>query len=207
MFAARTKHPEEEAPQPSPPTASPAPAPLRSPPCFSHYPHHRSPAATPTLSSSVTPKCGRVHASIGTVVCFAARSVQRGRICFFALACGLQVKVAQHLRFFTRSQLVWSSVSQTVPRPAIWWASCARQVRPCELTTGPSTFTHGSERGLAPHPAPSDRHGQGACGPALGRAHRRMSPPARDELHVLSVCDRALIPLLDELRDQRPRRA
>ena len=123
------------------------------------------------------------------------------------LACGLQVKVAQHLRFFTRSQLVWSSVSQTLPRPAIWWASCARQVRPCELTTGPSTFTHGSERGLAPHPAPSDRHGQGACGPALGRAHRRMSPPARDELHVLSVCDRALIPLLDELRDERGRRA
>ena len=79
--------------------------------------------------------------------------------------------------------------------------------RPCELTTGPSTFTHGSERGLAPHPAPSDRHGQGACGPALGRAHRRMSPPARDELHVLSVCDRALIPLLDELRDERVRRA
>ena len=104
-------------------------------------------------------------------------------------------------------QTVGSSVSHTLPRPAIWWASCARQVRPCELTTGPSTFTHGSERGLAPHPAPSDRHGQGACGPALGRAHRRMSPPARDELHVLSVCDRALIPLLDELRDERARRA
>ena len=33
-----------------------------------------------------------------------------------ALACGLQVKVAQHLRFLTRSQLVGLSLSQTLSR-------------------------------------------------------------------------------------------
>jgi len=46
---------EEEAPPPSPPTASPSPVSLPSPPSFSQYPHHRSPAATLTLSSLVTP--------------------------------------------------------------------------------------------------------------------------------------------------------
>ena len=70
---------EEEAPPPSPPTASPSPVPLPSPPSFSHHPHHRSPAATLTLSSLVTPN---VDAPIYTSIVRAVRSVQRGRIVF-----------------------------------------------------------------------------------------------------------------------------
>ena len=69
---------EEEALPPSPPTASPSPVPLPSPPSFSQYPHHRSPAATLTPVIISDAQCGRAYTSIVRAV----RSVQRGRIVF-----------------------------------------------------------------------------------------------------------------------------